>query len=136
MFFFTLIFLAVIFLSGITTIPLFIPLLFVATVLFKKSWVFFWALGLGIFADLILIRPLGYTGLVLTVFIFLIRLYERKFETQTAAFVFISTFLGSLAYLMIFGYSNVLIQSLACAIISVLTFRLIQNSKGKSQNFK
>ncbi|OGH24558.1 MAG: hypothetical protein A3B47_03695 [Candidatus Levybacteria bacterium RIFCSPLOWO2_01_FULL_39_24] len=111
--------------SGITTIPFVIGLLTIQTVLFKKSWVFFLALGLGLFLDLIMIRPLGYTSLVLAIFVFLIRLYERKFETQTIAFVFISTFLGSLIYLMIFGYNNVLIQSLISAIIGVLFFKLL-----------
>ena len=67
--------------SGITTIPFVIGLLTIQTVLFKKSWVFFLALGLGLFLDLIMIRPLGYTSLVLAIFVFLIRLYERKFET-------------------------------------------------------
>lgn len=109
--------------SAISTIPFSIGLLAVATVLFKKSRVFFLALGLGLFLDLISIRPLGYTGLVLIIFVFLIRLYERKFETQTVAFVFISSFLGSLVYLMIFGYNNVLIQSLVNALATILLFR-------------
>ena len=111
--------------SGITTIPFVIGLLTIQTVLFKKSWVFFLALGLGLFLDLIMIRPLGYTSLVLAIFVFLIRLYERKLETKTIVFVFISTFLGSLIYLMIFGYNNVLIQSLISAIIGVLFFKLL-----------
>ncbi|MBF8249766.1 MAG: hypothetical protein HW400_367 [Candidatus Levybacteria bacterium] len=111
--------------SGITTIPFLIGLLAIATVLFKKSWVFFLAFGLGLFLDLILIRPLGYTGLVLTIFVFLIRLYERKFETRTTAFVFLSTFLGSLIYLVIFGYNNVLIQSLINALVAAVLFRVI-----------
>ncbi len=118
--------------SAITTIPFSIGALVVGTVLFKKSWIFFWALGLGLFLDLILIRPLGYTSLVFTIFVFLILLYERKFETQTLTFVFISTFLGSLVYLQIFEYNSVLLQSLANAVISIFLFKfLISNFKFK-----
>lgn len=111
--------------SVITTIPFSIGLLAIMTVLFKKSWVFFAALGLGLFLDLIMIRQLGYTGLIFIIFVFLIRLYERKFETQTVIFVFISTFLGSLIYLMIFEYNNVLIQSLVSAVIAILFFKFL-----------
>ncbi len=125
MFFFTLLFLAAIFLAGVTTVPLSIPLLIVLAVLIRKSWVFFAALGLGLFLDLILIRPLGYTSLVLTIIIFILFLYKRKFETQTLTFVFLASFLGSIFYLWIFGYSNALIQSLVNAILAALLFNVI-----------
>jgi hypothetical protein len=114
--------------SGITTIPFSIGLLAVSAVLFKKSRVFFLAFGLGLFLDLIMIRLLGYTSLVLTIFVFILFLYERKFETQTVAFVFISTFLGSFSYLWLFGYQMVFWQALVNALITILAFRLIQNS--------
>jgi len=120
--------LLVIIISGITTIPFPIGLLAIATVLSKKPWVFFLALGLGLFLDLISIRALGYTSLVLTIFVFILFLYERKFETQTITFVFISTFLGSTFYLWLFGYTNILIQSLASAIVGALIFYVVQKS--------
>ncbi len=125
MFFFTLLFLAIIFLSGITTIPFSIGLLTVSAVVFRKSWVFLAAFGLGLFLDLILIRPLGYTSLILTIFVFLIRLYERKFETQTLTFVFFATFIGSLAYLNIFHYDNILLQSFVSALSAILLFKFL-----------
>lgn len=125
-----------IFISGITTIPFSVGLLAVSTVLFKKSWVFFLAFGLGLFLDLILIRHLGYTGLVLTIFVFLIRLYERKFETQTVAFVFFSTFLGSLAYLRIFDYQQILLQSLANSLFAVLLFKIFGRLNKRITNYE
>ena len=112
-------------LSGITTIPFSIGLLAVSAVMFKKSWVFFAALGLGLFLDLISIRHWGYTGLIFVIFVFLIRLYERKFETQTATFVFIATFLGSLIYLRIFDYQQVFLQSLINSLFAILFFKLL-----------
>jgi hypothetical protein len=116
--------------SGITTIPFSIGLLTISIVLLKKSWVFFLAFGLGLFLDLIAMRTLGYASLLLTIFVFLIWLYERKFETQTAAFVFVLTFLGSAFYLWAFGYQTVFLQALINAVISVFLFKfLIRNSQ-------
>ncbi len=125
MFLFILFFLAAILLSGITTIPFLIPLIVVTAVLFKKSWMFFVTLGLGLFLDLISMRVLGYTGLIFIIFVFIVRLYERKFETQTLTFVFFSTFIGSLVYLSIFHYSSLLLQSFACALLAVLLFKFL-----------
>lgn len=122
---FTLFFLLTIILSGISTISFSVGLLVVTTVIFKKSWVFFAAFLLGLFLDLALIRPLGYTSLIFTILVFLIRLYERKFEIETITFVFFAAFLGSLIYLMIFDYSNVFLQSLISALIGVLLFKFL-----------
>ncbi len=125
-----LVLLVVLFFSGITTIPFSIGLLAVSTVIFKKSWVFFLALGLGLFLDLIAIRPLGYTSLILTIFVFLIRLYERKFETKTIIFAFISTFLGSLIYLLIFNYQQIFLQSLINSLFAILFFKFLWLKSG------
>jgi hypothetical protein len=118
--------------SGITTIPFSIGLLTLITVLFRKSWVFFLALGLGLYLDLIAIRPLGSSSLVMTIFVFTLFLYEKKFETKTTIFVFLSTFLGSILYLWLFEYKIIFLQALINAFFEVLIFRLIQNSSGKS----
>lgn len=128
--------LLVVFISGISTIPFSVGLLAVATVLFKKSWVFFLALGLGLFLDLISIRPLGYTTLVFVIFVFLIRLYERKFETQTAIFVLISSFLGSLIYLNIFGFQQIFLQSLVNSLFAALLFKIFARLSGRITNYE
>lgn len=120
--------LLIIVISGVTTIPFSIGLMTIFAVLLKRSWLFFLALGLGLFLDLIALRTLGYASLALTIFVFILFLYERKFETRTAAFVFISSFFGSTFYLMIFGYNNIFLQSLASSLLAVLAFKIIQNS--------
>ncbi len=132
---FILLFTVSIILSGITTIPLFLPLLIVWAVIFRKPSVFFVAFVVGFFLDLLLLRPLGQTGLILVIAIFTVFLYEKKFETQTATFVFFASFLWSLIYLKIFGYENIFLQALINSLLAVLTFRLSQNSKGKSQKY-
>jgi len=124
---FILFFLLAVAFSAVTTIPFSVSLLVVSTVIFKKSWVFFAGLAIGLLLDLANIRPLGYTSLAFTIFVLLIRLYERKFETQTGTFVFIATFLGSLFYLLLFSYSKAFMQSFANAVIGVLLFRVMLN---------
>ena len=129
---FILFFLLTILLSSITTIPFSIALLVVGTVVFRKSWIFFAAFFLGLFLDVSLLRPMGQTGLMFVLFMFVISLYERKFEAQTLTFVFFTTFLGSFMYLMVFGYNSVLIQSVISAAIGVFLFKfLIPNFKFK-----
>lgn len=118
-------FLLTMLLSALTTIPLFIAIIVVATVIFKKPWIFFVAFLLGLFLDLFLLRPLGQTSLVFSIFILTVTLYERKFEAQTVIFVFFATFLGSLVYLNIFHYDNILLQSLISALSSVLLFKFL-----------
>lgn len=122
---FILLTLAAVVFSGITTIPFSIGLLTVAAVLSKKSWVFFLALGLGLFLDLISIRPLGYTGLVLMIFVFIVFLYERKFETQTITFIFSAVFIGSLIYLKIFDYQQIFLQSAINSLLAILFFKFL-----------
>ena len=129
---FVLFFLHTVAFSAVTTIPFSVRLFIVCTVIFKKSWVFFAAFGLGLFLDLYLLRPLGQTGLMFAIFIFTLFLYERKFETQNGIFVFIATFLGGLFYLWILGYNSTLLQSFVNAVIGVLLFKfLVSNFKFK-----
>lgn len=129
---FILFFLFIILLSTLTTTPLAIAILVVCAVIFRKPWVFFAAFIFGLFLDLSLLAPLGQRGLMFVVFIFTLFLYERKFETQSITFVFFTTFVGSLIYLMVFGYNNLLLQSFISAVIGVLLFQfLISNFKFK-----
>lgn len=111
--------------SIITTIPVSIGLLTIMTILFRKSWVLFLAFGLGLFLDLITMRVLGSTGPVLTAIVFLIWLYERKFETRSIVFVLISTFFGSLIYLIFFDYQQIFLQALINSLLTVIFFKLL-----------
>lgn len=121
-------FLLVIILSSLTTIPVSVGLLVATTVLFKKSWVFFAAFLLGLFLDLFLLRTLGQTSLIFVIFIFVIWLYERKFETQTMTFVFVSTFLGSISYLWLFRQQMVFLQAFVNSLFAIILFRVMLNS--------
>ncbi len=87
----------------------------------------------GLFLDLLQLRPLGQTSLFLTIFVFIVLLYERKFQIRTLPFVFISAFLGSFAYLSIFGGSQIFLTALITASLSAVTFKAITIWKKASE---
>ncbi|MDO8621375.1 MAG: hypothetical protein Q7R31_03825 [Candidatus Levybacteria bacterium] len=97
----------------------------------RKTWIFFLAFFGGIILDLMLFRLLGATSVFLATFIFLIFLYEKKFEIYTLPFVLTVSFIGSALYLVIFGYNYVFQQALASSLIAVLLFALAKNLQQK-----
>lgn len=129
-FFLALIFLVAFLSLFVASWPIvFILLTFLAFV--SKTWIFFLAFFMGIILDLMLFRFLGATSLFLTTFLFLIFLYEKKFEIYTLPFVFVASFMGSALYLMIFGYNYVLQQALVGSLIAVLLFAFCKNLRHK-----
>ncbi len=111
--------------SSVTTIPFVFIVLLSFFVLERKEWVLFLALITGFFLDAITFRPLGLSGLFFSVFLFIVFIYERKFEIATVPFVLTASFIGSLFYLWIF-YSKgiVVLESVFSAILGVLVFVL------------
>lgn len=118
--------------GAITTLPAPLILLLCYAVVFKRSWVFALAFFTGLFLDIIFVRILGQTSTSFLIFIFIVFLYERKFEIQSKPFVFFAAFLGSIGYLLVFGYNHVLEQSLASSLIAVLLFNRLNKFKVQS----
>lgn len=107
-----------------TTMPFIIGALILLAVTFRKNWVFLAAFLVGLIFDILALRTIGTTSLFFIILIFLIFIYENKFETETVPFVFVSTFLFSFSFLIFLGFSNVILQSLVSAIVTALIFRL------------
>lgn len=133
-FFITLI--AVSFLQATTTTTPFIIMLFVLFYVFSNSFLVLLAVFLsGLIFDTLLLHPLGSTSMLFLGFILLLFLYERKFETRTFQFVFFATFLGSVTFLLLFGYNYVLEQAAITGLITVILFimfeKFIKNFKLK-----
>src|SRR5689334_21830140 len=96
--------------ATIIQLPLTLLLLLVITIFYRSEWSFIFAIAIGIILDSLLFRPIGETSLFFCVFLFLVFLYEQKFELKTPAFgVFMSLF-GSLFYFLLFGYQVLLLQ--------------------------
>ncbi len=112
--------------STITVLPLMIIFLSVAVVLYKDTWVFALAFVAGIILDSTAVRPLGSTSIFLICWIFLILLYERKYQIDSYLFIIASSFIGSWAFLTIFGYDNNLTLSGISASLALLLYAILK----------
>lgn len=120
--------------TTLTTIPLVLVSLICLTIIYKEDVLFVLAFIFGVFLDLILFRTIGLSSLFFVVFLFLILIYQRKFEIKTAGFVLIASFLGSLTYLLLFSYHNLIIlQAIAGATTGLLMFILLRKIEEKSK---
>lgn len=123
---FFLLFTFAILLEGtITSIPIVLDVLLVFYILERKSRLFILALISGIILDVFGVRALGLTSIFLIAFIFIVLLYERKFEIATYPFVFFSSFLGSFMYLLLFGYNYLIQQAIVSSLFAVLLFSVV-----------
>ena len=111
--------------SSVTTLPLVFLALLCLAVLTRKEWVFVIAFIVGVLLDAFSFRALGQSSLYFIIYIFLVFLYERKFEISTKYFIFIASFLGSFGFLIIFSYNNLVLQSLVSSIIAVSVFSIL-----------
>jgi cell shape-determining protein MreD len=100
-----------------------LSLIFLATTR-KHVSVFFLAIVNGLILDLITLRPLGITGIFYTVFLFLLFLYERKYETSTLPFILSAVFVGVLIYSVIFNNTHITLQIILSIIIITLVYSL------------
>lgn len=117
--------LAALFFEGaVISIPLVLDFILVYYVFERKAWIFTLAFISGLILDIFHLRPLGATSIFFAVFIFIITLYERKFEIKTTAFVLFFSFIGSVIFLFIFEYNYVLLQSIVNSLIAVMLFKV------------
>ncbi len=124
----------VILLEGtLTTAPLVINFLIILYVITRRNFVFGLALTLGIFLDLIAVRTIGISSLLFLFFIFLIILYERKFEIQTMQFIFLCSFIAT-SIMFIFNYHYLFVfQAFLIAILTTFIFKIFHSySKTKT----
>jgi len=101
----------------VTNLPLVFVSLVILTIAMRNLFLFFLAFLAGIFLDVFALRPIGETSIFLLLCVFLMLLYQRKYEINSYPFVLLASFVGSLIYLLIFGYLNAV--GLACASIVV-----------------
>lgn len=121
-----------VFLEGtVTTLPLVLLLLLCLTILKRDVVIFPIAFFAGLILDALLVHHMGGASIFFLLFVLLIFLYQRKYEINSYPFVFVASFLGSWIFLMIFGYGNVLGQSLISSFIAFCLFGISQKLKFK-----
>ncbi|MGA2911580.1 MAG: rod shape-determining protein MreD [Candidatus Levyibacteriota bacterium] len=127
-------FLAVILLSlalvleaSLTTLPLIFLVLLCLMVILRENWLFVLAFIFGLLFDLLSFKTLGVTSAFLVLFLFLVLLYQSKFEITTGYFMLIASFLGSLLFLFLQGYTrSIILESILSVIIGLLLFKIMQ----------
>jgi cell shape-determining protein MreD len=120
-----LLFLLIIVESSVTTLPLVLLFLIIFAVFVRSESVFLLAFFAGLLLDILTLRPLGLSSAFFLSCLFLILLYERKFEIGTFYFVAFASFFSSLGYLLLFPSSHVFSQVVICVILSFAFFTLV-----------
>jgi len=113
-----------VFLESYSTLPFSIILLTFLSTRISKNWLILVAFILGFLLDMFLLRKLGSTSIFLIIFSFITVSYQSKFEADTSAFVIFFTFLGSFAYLLYNGESNIFLISIVTSAISFLIYKI------------
>lgn len=119
-------FLFTLFETTITTAPLILIILLIMAVVSKKSWIFPIAFAEGLFLDLLSFDTVGKTSVFFAIFLLIVLLYDRKFEIRTLPFVLISSFFGSLFYLIFLNYQSIFVQAVFSSIIAAILFLLVK----------
>lgn len=104
------------------SIPLPLAVLIPAVVIYKKSWVFILATISGFFIDALTFKLVGITSITLVMFLFLIMLYQKKFEIINLPFISCVTFISSFIYLLIFHYHYIFLASIINSAVAVILF--------------
>lgn len=132
-----LLFLALILETSLTTLPLVFITSLILMVVFRQSWVFAFAFIFGLFLDLMSFNSVGISSAYLVIFLFLVLLYQRKFEIATYYFVLGAALSGSLGYMILRRYADHLfLQGILSAIIGLVLFIFLTRVSYKFSNSK
>jgi len=113
--------LSVILESFVTSLPLTLCLLIFLTVVLRKVEVFALAFFAGFMLDILTFGRIGLSSAFFTLVVYLIFLYEGKFELETPGFIFLTTIVASAIYLFLTG-KEILLQTIFITSISAVSF--------------
>jgi len=115
--------------SALMSLPLTLVVLLFAAIYTRDSLIFLLAFLAGLILDIFSLRTLGISSLYFVTFVFVIFLYQKKFETGTLQFLAIFAFLGSILYLIFLGTSQVFIHSILATILATISFLFYKKTK-------
>lgn len=127
-----LLFFSILFEATVTTLPLVLVILLCIAIFYQKMWVFPLGLLSGLLLDSLSFRIPGETSLFFLVFLYIIFLYEKKFEIQSLPFVIFTSGIGALGFLIIFHFSFIIQQTIIITLFAGLSFaffRLFHHKK-------
>lgn len=128
-----LVILALILEGTITSMPLVLLSLLLFRIATKGSDGFLLAFLAGIVLDVLLVRPLGQTSVFFLIVLFLIGMYEKKFEVNSLPFITAATFITSLIYLLIFPVPASFIQTISMTVLAGFLYIVLRLKKPKKQ---
>lgn len=103
-------------------LPLLLVSIIVLSVLIKETFVYVLAFTLGLLFDSMTLQTLGTTSLFLLSVLFLVSLYERKFETRNVPFVLLISTIATVSYLLVFGSYIFFIQLAISLFVAFILF--------------
>jgi cell shape-determining protein MreD len=113
--------------STLTTIPLLLLMILVLTAVYKSNYIFILGLVFGLLIDLMTLRMIGVSSIFFSIMIFLVLLYQSKFEIATNTFIIFASILASFGYLLLMGYThNIIFELLISVILALIMFRGLQ----------
>lgn len=120
----------------VTTIPLVLVVLLCLTIIRRDAIVFPVAFLAGFVLDIMVIRTLGTSSIFFTLMLFMILLYQRKYEINSYPFVFFASLFGSIGYSLFFERGSFLMDALIGSFVALLFFAFLRffNKDLKSQN--
>ena len=127
---FLLVLILIIFFEGaVTSLPLILIFLLCAMIIKKNLALFPIAFFAGILLDILQVRTVGSTSIYFLICLFLVLLYQKKYEINSYPFVAAAGFLGSAGFLLLFGSGNILIQSIFSVCFAVLLYALAKSTR-------
>lgn len=116
--------------ASLTTIPFVLLVLLCLLVIARENWLFVFAFAFGLVLDLVTFKTLGASSAFFVILLFLVLLYQSKFEIATNTFIFFASFLGSFGYLLLLGYNNnIIFQAIVSSVIGLILFKSLQRLK-------
>ena len=119
----------------IISLPLVLVCLLCFLIALRSQSIFYLAFIAGLALDIFKLQPLGSTAIYFIIFLYIIVLYQNKYEIDSYPFVIFSSFLGSYLFGFIFGGSNHVLNAGISSIFAVVLFAML-NLKFKVQSSK
>lgn len=117
--------------GSLTTIPILLSILIACWTCRLNPLLVYGASFIGgMFLDIAHVEGIiGMTGVVYIFFLFIVSLYERKFEIHTFQFAGFASFIGAFIFLTIFKHEFIIIQSIIATGITLILFALFREKK-------
>jgi len=118
----------------LTSLPLVLLSLLLFRVVVRGNNGFLLAFLAGIILDIFLVRQPGQTSVYFLVVLFVIGMYEKKFEVNSLPFISLATLVTASVYLVIFPAPGSFIQAISITFLAGFLYIVLRLKKPKKQS--